>query len=395
MADPIDIDPTRDNEGAAGGASGGGDDDTQDYNLPGGPTDFPDEQRRKWYKRGARPKDTYGYNPLPRDDKDIPMSEFPKEKSGLPNQRGSAETSFTDSEGNLDYDAAREFLANEIPNKDNITIREVENDFPNLDKDKLDVQYKVITRQGTRVRAILEVKMKHKEKWYPLYTKKRGDTEKTFNNRLPKEIKSALDPFEGLRAEDARIQQMDQELEDLVRFIEEDTKVANDENEQPDVRARGREKIKDHLKRKKQVEQEREHAVQEREQIVERLPLRERARIRFQALRERLKELFKKYGFSIATVVTAVGITIGVLAKILADGASAAANGIKTVGKKVGDGLKDLGRRIGAILPCLVGAIASFVFRAAGQAISFLAKNAWLLILAVAAFMIQKLTEKK
>ena len=112
-------------------------------------------------------------------------------------------------------------------------------------------------------------------------------------------------------------------------------------------------------------------------------------------LRERLKNLFKKHGFTIATVVAAVGITIGVLAKILADGASAAANGIKTVGKKVGDGLKDLGKRIGAILPGLVGAIASFVFRAAGQAISFLAKNAWLIILAVAAFMIQKLTEKK
>ena len=121
-----------------------------------------------------------------------------------------------------------------------------------------------------------------------------------------------------------------------------------------------------------------------REQIAERLPLR-----------ERLNDLFKKYGFTIVTVVTAVGITIGVVAKILADGASAAANGIKAVGKKVGDGLKEVGKKIGSILPGLVGAIASFVFRAAGQAISFLAKNAWLLILAVAAFMIKNLTEKK
>ena len=222
----------------------------------------------------------------------------------------------------------------------------------------------------------------------------KGGHRKNFQYKS-KGIQSALDPFEGLREEDARIQQLDQELEDLAKFIEEDKKVAEDENDRENVRARGREKIKDNLERKKQVEQEREQAVQEREQIVERLPLRERARIRLQTLRERLKGLFKKYGFSIATVVTAVGITIGVLAKILADGASAAANGIKTVGKKVGDGLKDLGKRIGAILPGLVGAIASLVFRAAGEAISFLAKNAWLLILAVAAFMIQKLTEKK
>ena len=108
-----------------------------------------------------------------------------------------------------------------------------------------------------------------------------------------------------------------------------------------------------------------------------------------------MKDLFKKHDFTLATVVTAVGITIGVVTKILADGAGAAANGIKTVGKKVGDGLKELGKKIGSILPGLVGAIASFVFRAAGQAFSFLAKNAWLLVLAVAAFMIQKPTEKK
>ena len=187
MADIPEYDPTKDDTGAAEGVAGGGDDDTQDWSLPGGPTDSPDEQRRKWYQRGARPKNPWAYEPIPHDDgDDIPMSEFPKEKSGLPKQKGRAETSLTDSEGNLDYDAAREFLANEIPNKDNIAIREVENDFPNLDKDQLDVRYKVITRQGTRVKAILEVKMKHKEKWYPLYTKKRGDTEKTFNQRLPK-----------------------------------------------------------------------------------------------------------------------------------------------------------------------------------------------------------------
>ena len=262
MADNPGYDPTWDDEGAAeGGASGGGDDDTQDSNLPGGPTDSPEEQR-EWEKEGARPKNPWAYRPIPQDDREgIPMTTFPKEKSGLPKQKGSAETSFTDSEGNLDYDAAREFLANEIPNKDNIAIREVEKDFPNLDQDQLDVRYKVITRQGTRVRAILEVKMKHKEKWHPLYTKKRGDTEKTFNNRLPKEIKSALDPFEGFSVEDARIQQLNQELEDLVNFIQEDTKVANDENERGDVRGRGREKIKDHLERKKQVEQEIEQAI--------------------------------------------------------------------------------------------------------------------------------------
>ena len=150
------------------------------------------------------------------------------------------------------------------------------------------------------------------------------------------------------------------------------------------VRQRVREKVREATERKAQVEQEQNQLVQVGEQIVERLPLR-----------ERLKDLFKKHGFTVATVVTAVGITIGVLAKMLADGAGAAANGIKTIGKKVGDGLKELGKKIGAILPGLVGAIASFVFRAAGQAITFLGKNVWLLILFVAAFLIEKITKKR
>ena len=169
----------------------------------------------------------------------------------------------------------------------------------------------------------------------------------------------------------------DQDIEELAKTIEDDTRVADDENEDPVVRYRARERVTDNTDRKDQL-------VQKKERILEKVPLR-----------DRLKDLFKKHGFTIATVVTAVGITIGVLAKMLADGASAAANGIKTVGKNVGDGLKELGKKMGSIFPGLVGAIASFVFREAGQAIIFLGKNAWLLILFVAAFLIEKLTKKQ
>ena len=123
------------------------------------------------------------------------------------------------------------------------------------------------------------------------------------------------------------MQQFDQNIEELTKIIEEDTKVADDENENPVVRDGARERITENTERKEQLEQE-------REQIAERLPLQ-----------ERLKDLFKKHGFTLATVVTAVGITIGVVTKILADGAGAAANGIKTVGKKVGDGLKRWAKR--------------------------------------------------
>ena len=173
------------------------------------------------------------------------------------------------------------------------------------------------------------------------------------------------------------IEVTDKEIEELGKALQEDTRVANDENEQPSVRERARKKITENTERRTQLEKE-------RERIVEKVPLR-----------ERVKEIFKKYDFTVTAVVAAVGITIGALYQLLKDGASTATNGIKDVSKKVGDGLKELGKKIGSILPGLVGAIASFVFRTAGQVISFLGKNAWLLILFVAAFLIEKLTKKK
>ena len=45
-------------------------------------------------------------------------------------------------------------------------------------------------------------------------------------------------------------------------------------------------------------------------------------------------------------------------------------------------------------LPGLIGSIVSFIFKAAGQAISFLAVHAWLLILAVVAFLVERVTKR-
>ena len=43
----------------------------------------------------------------------------------------------------------------------------------------------------------------------------------------------------------------------------------------------------------------------------------------------------------------------------------------------------------------MIGAIASFVFKTAGEAVGFLAKHAWLLILAAVTIMIEKLKKNK
>ena len=101
-------------------------------------------------------------------------------------------------------------------------------------------------------------------------------------------------------------------------------------------------------------------------------------------LRERVKYIFKKYGFTVFAVVSAVGVVIGVIVSNLS-------RGLSTLGKGVGNGLKDLGKKLGEILPGMVGAIVSFLFKTAGEVIGFLGKNAWLLIMAVVLYFVDRL----
>ena len=105
------------------------------------------------------------------------------------------------------------------------------------------------------------------------------------------------------------------------------------------------------------------------------------------SLRDRVKLIFKKYGFTVFAVVSAVGLVIGVIVNNLK-------KGLTSLGKGVGGALKNIGEKIGEILPGMIGAIASFVFKTAGEAVGFLAKNAWLLILAAVMFMIEKFKKK-
>ena len=105
------------------------------------------------------------------------------------------------------------------------------------------------------------------------------------------------------------------------------------------------------------------------------------------SLRDRIKSIFKKYGFTVFAVVSAVGLVIGVIVNNLK-------KGLTSLGKGVGGALKNIGKKIGEILPGMIGAIASFIFKTAGEAVGFLAKNAWLLILAAVMFMIEKFKKK-
>ena len=102
------------------------------------------------------------------------------------------------------------------------------------------------------------------------------------------------------------------------------------------------------------------------------------------SLRDRVNLIFKKYGFTVFAVVSAVGLVIGVIVSNLK-------KGLTSLGKGVGGALKTKGKKIREILPGMIGAITSFVFK---TAVGFLAKNAWLLILAAVTFMIEKFKKK-
>ena len=88
------------------------------------------------------------------------------------------------------------------------------------------------------------------------------------------------------------------------------------------------------------------------------------------------------------SILTAVGVIIGAIVPNLK-------NGLATLGRGMGNGLKAIGKKLGQILPGMLGATASFVFRTAGEVLRFLAKHAWLLIVAVVILLLNSLKRSR
>ena len=105
-------------------------------------------------------------------------------------------------------------------------------------------------------------------------------------------------------------------------------------------------------------------------------------------LRERVREILKKYGVTVTAIFLAAGITIGAVVSTIT-------NALKSMGRQMANGLKTVGAKAASALPGLIGAIVSFLFKTAGQAIGFLAEHTWLLILAVVAFIFEKYIKRR
>ena len=99
------------------------------------------------------------------------------------------------------------------------------------------------------------------------------------------------------------------------------------------------------------------------------------------SLWSKLRAIFRKYGFTVAAVVLAVGATVRAVVSALSES-------LARVAKNVGSGLKNIGKTLSSLLLGLLGSIVSFVFRAAGEVVKFLGENVWILIVAVAAYVV-------
>ena len=197
----------------------------------------------------------------------------------------------------------------------------------------------------------VEVRLKRGRGKYHLLFNSDGEV----NEKLPKTITNVL----GTPAED------------IIRTKEEE--ISRREKKIDELQA-SRETAS--VNQREQIDANIEEQQNENERIEERM-----------SLRDRVKLIFKKYGFTVFAVVSAVGLVIGVIVSNLK-------KGLTSLGKGVGGALKTVGKKIGEILPGMIGAIASFIFKTAGEAVGFLVKHAWLLILAAVTIMIEKLKKR-
>ena len=165
------------------------------------------------------------------------------------------------------------------------------------------------------------------------------------------------------------------EKADLDMMIENDEKIVGDLNSTAFEREAAETRIE-------QREAEREWVSARLEQTERDLGLEDR-----RSLREKVKEIFKKYGVTVTAIFLAAGATTGAVIGTIT-------NAFKKLGKGLANGLKTIGEKAASALPGLIGAIVSFLFKAAASVVGFLAEHTWLLILAVVAFLFQKLMKK-
>ena len=167
-----------------------------------------------------------------------------------------------------------------------------------------------------------------------------------------------------LRAKEETLKPLDeleQEAEELNCKIAEDKQLIVDENTSPSERAAAEARL---------LENE-----AELDRINTEIEVRERER----PLLERVKGIFKKYGWTLQAIFVAVGVILSVIALTVK-------KGTKVISQKLNNVKHE---------PGFIGSIVSFIFKAASQVFAFLSEHTWLIILVVVAFFMETLLKKR
>ena len=155
--------------------------------------------------------------------------------------------------------------------------------------------------------------------------------------------------------------ELKQEEEELNRKIAEDKQLIEDENTSPSERAAA------------------EARLSENEAELDRINTEIEVRERERPLLERIKDIFKKYGWTLQAIFIAVGVILSVIAL-------AVKKGTKVISQKLNDVKQE---------PGFIGSIVNFIFKAASQVFAFLSEHTWLIILVVVAFFMEKLLKRR
>ena len=157
------------------------------------------------------------------------------------------------------------------------------------------------------------------------------------------------------------LKELEQEAEELNRKITEDKQLIEDENTSPSERAAA------------------EARLSENEAELDRVNTEIEVRERERPLLERIKNIFKKYGWTLQAIFIAVGVILSVIAL-------AVKKGTKVVSQKLNNVKHE---------PGFIGSIVSFIFKAASQVFAFLSEHTWVIILAVVAFFMEKMLKRR
>ena len=157
------------------------------------------------------------------------------------------------------------------------------------------------------------------------------------------------------------LNELEQEAEELNRKITEDKQLIDDENTSPSERTAA------------------EARLSENEAELDRINTEIEVRERERPLLERVKDIFKKYGWTLQAVFVAVGVILSVIALTVK-------KGTKVISQKLNNVKHE---------PGFIGSIVSFIFKAASQVFAFLSEHTWLIILVVVAFFMEKLLKRR